>query len=141
MLTVNFVRTEETAAIPAKASAGACAYDLVATSIREDGYYVSYGTGIVLAIPEGYVGLVFPRSSISDTGWTLCNSVGVIDCDFRGELKLRFYKVSGTANRPYNLGQRIGQLVVVELPKLHFQEVSTLNNTSRGNGSFGSTGK
>jgi dUTP pyrophosphatase len=69
----------------------------------------------------------------------LCNSVGVIDSDYRGEVKLRF-RWDGSS-RLYQVGDRIGQLIVVPYPKIRYTEVDTLDNTDRGNGGFGSTGE
>lgn len=86
-------KLEEEAVIPTLGTVGSAGYDLTATSVRydEEFDFIEYGTGISVQIPEGFVGLVFPRSSISNTDLALCNSVAVIDSDYRGELKCRFY--------------------------------------------------
>ena len=104
-----------------------------------------YGTGLAFEIPEGYVGLVFPRSSNAKKDLLMSNSVGVIDSGFRGEVKLK-YKMLPTVNvnRPfqhYELGERIGQLIILPYPKIEFEEVDELSESDRGEGGYGSTGK
>jgi dUTP pyrophosphatase len=123
-----------------KASPGAAAYDLVATSIcpTVDGQFI-VGTGLTVAIPEGYVGLLFPRSSVFRKGAYLANSVGVIDSDYRGEIKAIFRSLRGAP--PYELGERCCQLLLVELGSLDVKYVEQLDNTTRGEGGFGSTGQ
>ena len=85
-------RLHRDAVIPSYAKPGDAGLDLVATtySISEDGLYIEYGTGIAVEIPEGHVGLIFPRSSISKTSMILSNHVGVIDSGYRGEIRFRF---------------------------------------------------
>jgi len=131
------------AIIPQYSKPGDAGLDLVATYIKiEDhqnyGYY-EYGTGLALEIPEGYAGLIFPRSSISNTGMILTNSVGVIDSGYRGEVRVRFKYVKGT--KSYEVGDKIAQLIIIPYPIVEFEEVEELSNTDRGDGGFGSTGK
>jgi len=85
-------RLHPDAVLPSYAKPGDAGLDLTATSlsISEDGLYVEYGTGIAVEIPEGHVGLIFPRSSISKTSMILSNHVGVIDSGYRGEIRFRF---------------------------------------------------
>jgi dUTP pyrophosphatase len=99
---------------------------------------MEYGTGLAVEIPEGHVGLLFPRSSISNSGLILTNSVGVIDSGYRGEIKFRFKHIPDTAY--YKPGDRIGQLIVMPYPEIDFQEVEELSSTERGEGGFGSSG-
>lgn len=107
--------------------------------------YTEYPTGIALEIPEGFVGLIFPRSSISNTDFRLTNSVGVIDAGYRGEIKFRF-KTSGNGkyseiqNR-YEKGDKIGQLIILPFPKVELLELDELTPSPRGEGGFGSSGK
>lgn len=130
------------AVVPSYANPGDAGLDLVATWIKVEDHnkygFFEYGTGICVEIPEGYVGLIFPRSSISKTGMLLTNSVGVIDSGYRGEIKFRFKYISGTNS--YNVGDKIGQLIIMPYPKIEFEEVNELNETERGDGGFGSTG-
>ena len=136
---VEFKKMELGAVIPTKATDGACGFDLVCTHVSHDDTYVECKTGIAVAIPEGYVGLLFARSSISKTGWSLACGVGVIDQDFRGGLSLRFTSISRTPKFPYKEGDRVGQLVIVPATDVEFQEVSELGTTERGDGGYGST--
>jgi dUTP pyrophosphatase len=116
--------------------------DLVATSIiGETLGSITYGLGIALEIPEGFVGLVFPRSSIRKTDLSLTNCVGVIDSGYRGELQATFRKHRGVASTIYAVGDRVAQIMIIPHPPIEFKEVDELTNTERGEGGFGSTGK
>ena len=116
--------------------------DLVATSIIENtSFQITYGLGIAMEIPDGMVGLVFPRSSIRNTELMLSNSVGVIDAGYRGELQATFNKLNGLDSIAYNVGDRIAQIVIVPHPIVQFVEVDELSESKRGSGGFGSTGK
>lgn len=128
--------------IPKYSKKGDAGMDLTATSMRmvdESQYgYIEYGTGIALEIPDGYVGLVFPRSSCSDTGLILSNCVGVIDSGYRGEIKCRFKAIPDTVI--YQIGERIAQLIIMPFPKIEFVE-EELSESERAEGGHGSTGK
>ena len=136
---VKFKKLTDTAKIPTRQSEHAAGFDLYATSYKfVDGCYVEYGTGIALEIPHGYVGKLYPRSSISNTGLILANSVGIIDSDYRGEIKFRFKPFSD--NNYYTVGDRIGQIIIEKLESVKFVESNTLSQTVRDNNGFGSTG-
>lgn len=97
-------------------------------------------TGIAVAIPENYGGFVFPRSgTASKYGVSLSNCVGVIDSDYRGEIKI---PVINHGNEPFviNDGDRIAQLVIMPIDLSVFEECDELDSTHRNNGGFGSTG-
>lgn len=102
---------------------------------------ICYGTGLALAIPEGYSIDLRPRSSVYKTGMTLCNSVGTIDAGYRGEVKAIFY--ADWWCFPYHVGERVAQFVVPEClaNEVEFAEVDELPPSDRGEGEFGSTGK
>ena len=128
------------AIIPKYAKAGDAGMDLYAVteSFDEHGNYV-YGTGLAMEIPEGYVGLIFPRSSISKTAHSLRNAVGVIDSGYRGEIMLKFD--INTLNSPvYKVGDRIAQIIILPYPQVEFEEAWELSKTERGTGGFGSSG-
>lgn len=127
------------AVIPQYAKAGDAGMDLTATekSYDANGNTV-YNLGIALEIPEGFVGLIFPRSSNSKQDLLLSNSVGVIDSGYRGELMVKYKRIGLTE---YDEGDRVAQLVIVELPKVTVIEVQELSSSERGEGGFGSTGK
>lgn len=141
---VKFKKLQSNAIIPSYATEGDCGLDLVATSKQyvEKHEFLEYGTGIAIEIPEGYGGFLFPRSSISKRDLTLCNSVGVIDPGYRGEIKLRFKFTAeeGFAVRSYQVGDKIGQLIIMERPKIELFQVNELSDSERGTDGFGSTG-
>ena len=116
--------------------------DLVATTIISNTtFQVTYGIGLAIEIPDGMVGLIFPRSSIRNTELMLSNSVGVIDAGYRGELQATFNKLSGLDSIAYKVGDRIAQIIIVPHPIIQIVEVDELSESSRGIGGFGSTGK
>jgi dUTP pyrophosphatase len=128
------------AILPSYSKPGDAGLDLTATSEKwdDDKSIVTYGTGLAVEIPEGYVGLVFPRSSVSKTSLNLTNSVGVIDSGYRGEIMFKFrYLEEGMI---YDVGDRVGQLIILPYPQIEFEEVTELSNTERSTGGFGSTG-
>ena len=170
---VKIKKLHPDAVIPSYAKPGDAGMDLTAISKRvetgsdENGEYIEYGTGLAIEIPEGHVGLVFPRSSVSKKDLFLANAVGVIDSGYRGEVKLR-YKVeqeydvlvdwehptrmmSDTINyhvgdrmfyaNIYAVGDKVGQLIILPYPTVEMVEVDHLGNSDRGEGGFGSTGK
>ena len=142
---VKIKKLSPEAIIPTYAKQGDAGMDMVATKIiNETLDSITYGTDIAIEIPEGFVGLVFPRSSIRKTHLHLSNSVGVIDSGYRGEIQATFKKVQGISNNAldnYKVGDRIMQIMIIPHPPIQFEEVEELNNTERGEGGFGSTGK
>jgi len=141
---VKIKKLNENAVIPSYAKDGDAGMDLVATSIISDTQtQITYGIGLALEIPEGFVGLIFPRSSIRKTRLMLSNSVGVIDSGYRGELQATFNKINNNsvAENDYKVGDRIAQIMIIPHPPVIFTEVEELSNTERGEGGFGSTGK
>ena len=141
---VRIKKLNEKAIIPSYAKAGDAGMDLIATSIIENtSFQITYGLGIALEIPNGFVGLVFPRSSIRKYELALSNSVGVIDSGYRGELQATFNKVNqnSIAENDYKVGDRIAQIMIIPYPPIEFEEADELSDTERGEGGFGSTGK
>ncbi len=134
---VKIKKIHPDAVIPKYAHEGDAGMDVFAVSKKDEGKFIEYGTGLLFEIPEGCVCLIFPRSSISNKSLSLCNSVGVLDSCYRGELKLRFYK---HAEEEYNVGEKIGQIMIIPFPKIEFEEEGKLSETSRNDGGFGSTG-
>lgn len=151
---VKIKRTHELAKIPTYAKSGDAGLDLHATSAYtdEDGNLV-YGTGLAFEIPEGYVGLLFPRSSNAKQDLLLTNSVGVIDSGFRSEVTMKYapvgkYRKNTLGLKPsflykglYRVGDRIGQLIIIPYPSIEFEEAEELSETERGHGSYGSSGR
>ena len=127
------------AIIPSYSKAGDAGVDLHSVRTDKDKYQndVHY-TGLAIEIPEGHVGLLFPRSSISKTSCSLRNAVGVIDSGYRGEIMLKF-ACSSNLNC-YKVGDRVGQLIIMPYPQVEFEQVEELSDSDRGEGGFGSTG-
>jgi len=139
---VKIKRLHKDSIIPSYSKIGDAGMDLVATSKFYDDFdNVCYGTGLAIEIPEGHVGLLFPRSSISKTDLTLRNSVGIIDSGYRGEITFKFNNILMSSCEPYNVKERIGQLIIMPYPTIEFEEVGELSTTERGAQGFGSTGK
>ena len=142
---VKIKKLSSDAVVPTYAKSGDAGMDMVATKVISDGLdSITYGTDIAVEIPEGFVGLVFPRSSIRKTNLQLSNSVGVIDSGYRGEIQATFKKIQGVSNQTlenYKVGDRIAQIMIIPHPVIEFEEVEELSNTERGEGGFGSTGK
>ena len=158
---VKFKKLNENAVMPKKAHPTDAGFDLVATSREFDEYgNIVYGTGLAVEIPEGYVGLAFPRSSVSKYDIVMANSTGIIDAHFRGEMKFKFKmaieagklvtegagehifaQTTYPKNRVYNVGDRIAQLIIMPIPEIEFEEADELTATDRGDGGYGSTGK
>lgn len=170
MIEVKFKKLVPEAVIPSKAHSSDAGFDMVATKVNITENYVEYETGIATAIPEGHVGLLFPRSSNSKKDLLLANSVGILDSSYRGDIKFRFKRIlmpiiqdeittssindvstsaCDTKKTPrliyrddyiYQVGDRIGQLIIMPYPEIQFTEVDELDQTDRGKGGFGSSG-
>ena len=166
---VKIRKTHPEAVIPRYAKAGDAGMDLVAVTKESDdkNHVTVYGTGLEVEIPEGHVGLIFPRSSVYKTINRQSNCVGVIDSGYRGELKvthelstqavqaLQSLKLASAIDdviaqleladivedmNTYKVGDRVAQLVIIPYPQIEFEEVEELSSTSRGDNGFGSTG-
>ncbi len=129
----------EGAVMPAKAHAQDAGFDLTACGIELKGSEVICHTGLAFEIPDGYVGLLFPRSSIAKTGMMLKNSVGVLDSCYRGEVTFKFRRLDD--GKTYEAGDRIGQIIILPYPEINFVESEELSDTERGSGGYGSTGR
>jgi dUTP pyrophosphatase len=145
LLPVNVKKINELAHIPSYSKTGDAGLDLTAISINAQTEFIEYGTGLAIEIPNGYVGLLFPRSSISKYDLLQCNSVGVIDSNYRGEIKIRFKRTSDLKSplfdeKLYNIGDRVGQLIILPYPQIELVEVQELSDTNRGQNGFGSSG-
>ena len=159
MISVNFVKLASDAVIPSKAHPTDAGFDMVATSKVETEDYIEYGTNIAIKLPEGHCALLFPRSSVSKKDLFLCNSVGLIDENYTGEIKFRFKRspkyqyytlkklfsfitdivINPITYKEYEVGDKIGQIVILPIPTVEFTEVNKLPETDRGDGGFGSS--
>lgn len=142
-MNVKIKKLSENARIPEYASVGSAGADLYNASgdvTIDAGESVAIGTGIAMQIPEGYVGLVYARSGLAcKSGLAPANKVGVIDSDYRGEIKVVLFNHSKEP-RTVASGERIAQLVVAPFIRCSFEE-GEIDSTQRGEGGFGSTGK
>lgn len=139
--------------IPSYAKDGDAGMDLVAISKRfDENGCVVYGTGLAFEIPKGYVGLIFPRSSVSKCSISMANCVGVVDSGYRGEVTVKFrpmdsfeYGLTKESRKNYKFCyevlERVAQLIIMPYPHIDFVEVEELSETERADGGFGSTGK
>jgi len=177
---IEFKKLHKDAIEPTKAHKPDGGFDLTCTSIKYTDKYIQYGTGIAMHIPEGYVGLIFPRSSVTKKDLMLKNSVGVIDSGYLGEISFRFWELNHEGQRfkidintipddisvsdyidkymvqgitiknipemnriyeQYEIGDRIGQIIIFKLPDVLFIETDELVDSDRGTGGYGSTDK
>ena len=141
MIDVKFKKLSSSAVTPTYAKDGDAGLDLVSTKlINNTSAQIEYGTDIAIEIPRGYVGLLFPRSSVRKYDIILSNCVGVIDSGYRGEIKLTFNKTNDLDSFTYPIGVKIGQLIILPLPLVNLLEVDVLSDSDRGEGGFGHTG-
>lgn len=163
-ISVNFKKLSKKAVVPSYAHDTDAGMDMVAISKTETEDYVEFDTGIAIELPVGYVGLLFPRSSNSKKDLLMCNSVGVVDVGYSNSIRFRFKKIvnpnkitiittwvkklfgikSITSElyydaKEYNVGEKIGQLVIMPYPKVDLVEVEEFAPSDRGMDGFGST--
>lgn len=162
---INYKKINEKAKTPYKKFDIDAGFDLYATSINKTNKYIEYGTGLAFEIPEGYMGLLFPRSSVTKEDLMLKNAVGVVDASYRGEVRFRYINAVhdlvhnyvqyddyvtneiidlNIVNRhldQYEIGDRCGQIIFMEIPKIKLIEATELSDTVRGSGGYGSSGK
>ena len=163
---VKFKKLNKNAVIPTKAHATSAGFDMVAVTKTATDKFVEYDTQIATAIPDGHVGLLFANSRVSKYDLDLANAVGVVDADYRGTIRFRykhtiqpqttilahktkyFNLVKDIQSVPlpfhpkeFNVGDVVGQLIIIPIPDIEFVEVDELDETDRGEGGFGSTEK
>jgi dUTP pyrophosphatase len=154
---VKIKKLHKDSVIPKYAKNGDAGMDLTAVSKHYDEYgNTVYGTGLAFKIPKGYFGLLVPRSSNAKTDLRLTNSSGILDSGYIGEVMFKYRNDSFSSssmlvkndlinnnlnfNNEYEIGDRIGQLIILPYPQIEFQEVDDLGETERGTGGFGHTG-
>jgi dUTP pyrophosphatase len=143
-VTLRFRRLSAAARSPAQAHEGDAGYDLHAAEAATigPGERASVGTGIAVAIPEGHAGLVVPRSGLAMRhGISVVNAPGLIDSGYRGEVRVLLLNTDRTERFSVEPGDRIAQLVLVAVETGGLEEVAELEETARGVGGFGSTGR
>lgn len=143
---IEIAKLKEGAKMPTRGSDKAAGYDLYACLDTESIEIAPHttakiGTGLAVAVPDGYFGAVFARSGLAaKEGLRPANCVGVCDSDYRGEYIVALHNDSDTSRTVQN-GDRIAQLVIMPYLTAEFLEVDSLDETARGAGGFGSTGK
>ena len=136
-------RLDATVELPAYAYEGDAGLDLRS---NEDVVLAPFerrliGTGLAIAIPDGYAGFVQPRSGLAlKKGLSMANTPGLVDAHYRGELKVCAINLDGHEPIAISKGERIAQLVIQRVPQVHLREVEQLDETDRGEGGFGSSG-
>ena len=143
---IEIKKLKENAQIPTRGSEKAAGYDLYAC-IDEDSVTipahstVKIGTGLAIAVPDGYFGAIFARSGLAaKQGLRPANCVGVADSDYRGEYIVALHNDTDE-DKVIAKNERIAQLVIMPYLSVEFEEVDALDETERGAGGFGSTGK
>lgn len=142
-MNLKIKKLDERAIIPTYGTADSAGADLYA--ILDDNLEIKPGetkminTGLSMAIPKGYVGLIYARSSLgTKKGLAPANKVGVIDADYRGEIKVVLYNQSNQS-QIINPNERIAQIIITPFIQVNFTECDNLDDTARGSGGFGST--
>lgn len=134
-------KLNETATLPERGNEGDAGLDLYCVGRKDtdrDGLF-KFNTGIAVNIPNGYFGLITPRSSIYKRGLMIANTVGIIDSGYRGEILVMMRTISEDYEM-YDIGDKIAQLIIVPYNKLEVEEVNSLESSERGEDGFGSTG-
>lgn len=133
------------AKMPVMATKGAACFDLTLCEMEHvNETVVKCHTGIAMEIPQGHVGLLFPRSSVYKSGAMLANSVGVIDSDYRGEVCAMFRIIDEEKwnnGGAFGVGDRVCQIMIRKVEEIELIEATELSETERGSGGFGSSGK
>jgi len=130
--------------LPEKSFESDACFDIKARRIEyKDNLVICY-LGFKTEIPEGWKGVIIPRSSITKTDWVIQNSPGTVDSHYRGEWQVRFKYIGDSSCMclfPYNVGDRVAQIYFEKVQEVIFEIVGELEETQRGQGGFGSTGK
>jgi dUTP pyrophosphatase len=129
--------------VPSYAHPGDAGADLLSTDelVLEPGQRATIGTGVSIALPDGYVAFVVPRSGLAmKHGITVVNSPGTVDAGYRGEIRVTLLNTDSNQSYAVAVGDRIAQLIVMPVSRAHFIPVETLPGSHRGTGGFGSTG-
>ena len=143
-LPVLIKRVDPTVPLPVYAKGGDAGADLTSTIdfTLEPGQRALIPTGISIALPDGYVALIHPRSGLAlKHGVTLVNTPGTIDAGYRGEIACILINHDAKDSISFSKGDRIAQLVIQKVERANFIEVEELPGSSRGSGGFGSSGK
>lgn len=144
MMTLKVKRLSDDAIMPIRAHKSDAGMDLTCTTITQElnecgQLILVYHTGLAVEIPNGYVGLLFSRSSIAKKSLALTNCVGVIDSGYRGEIMGKFRSTTDVVPAIYKPGERFAQLVIIPIQDIEIKEVAELEDSDRGEGGYGSS--
>jgi dUTP pyrophosphatase len=143
MVDIQITRLDQDVPLPSYAHPGDAGADLTTTvDVRlEPGQRALVPTGVAIALPEGYVALVHPRSGLAARhGLSIVNAPGTVDAGYRGEIKVMLVNLDRDEPVTLHRGDRIAQLVVQQVERARFLEVESLPGSARGEGGYGSTG-
>lgn len=144
---VKFKKLSDKAVLPTKAHKTDAGLDLTCTGIESEvnecgQFILVYHTGLAMEIPDGYVGLIYPRSSICKKSIMQTNSVSVIDSGYRGEVLVKYRNTSGDSIPAlYNIGEKIAQLIIMPYPEIEPIFAEDLSESDRGTDGYGSSDK
>lgn len=143
-MTIKFKRLSDKAVAPVKAHNTDAGFDLtvagITTELNESGQVILvYHTGIAVEIPEGYFGMIVPRSSICKKPLQLVNSPGTVDAGYSGEVVVKFRTTTDVVPSVYQQGERMCQLIILPVLDVEFEETDEIKEGDRGEGGFGST--
>lgn len=142
-LQVKFKKLNASTKLPIRGSLYAACYDVYANSITFKNGKAIYGLGFATEIPQGYRGVIVPRSNLSKHPWIMANSIGIIDSDYRGEWMMVLAPLGADlieSALPYGVGERCCQIYFEPVVGIEFVETQDLEESHRGTGGFGSTG-
>ncbi len=139
MIKLKFKLVTPEAKPPQYSRKGDTCFDLFCRKIEGDERFIKYYLGVKLQIPEGFAGYLYPRSSIIKKDLIMKNSIGIIECDYRGEVCLVCWKTNKDQSAIYEVGDKCAQMEIREKLDVELQEVDELNETERGEGGFGSS--
>ena len=137
-MNVKFKKLNKDAITPFYAKDGDAGMDLTAITKSLDRNITTYGTGLAFEIPKGFAGFLFPRSSVYRVEQSLANCIGLVDSGYRGEIMFKFRSTG--EGETYEIGDRIGQIVIMPHPEVELEEVQELETSERSLGGYGSTG-
>lgn len=143
-MVLKIKRLTEDAIMPIRAHNGDAGIDLTCTGLTQElneagQLILVYHTGLAVEIPEGYVGLLFQRSSVYKKSISMVNAVGVIDSGYRGEIMAKFRSTTDVVPAIYKPGERFVQLVIVPCMDIQIEEAEDLSTSDRSDGGFGSS--
>jgi len=141
MINLKYKLVDENSKEPVYSTKGDACFDLFCREINKTKDYIEYRLGVKFEIPKGYVGLLFPRSSITNKDLIVKNSVGIIDETFRGEITLRCLDIGVQTENQYSKDSKCAQMLIIKNEKINLIKSESLSNTIRGEKGYGHSGE